>query len=78
MFVYICKYSLKYKHFILGTVLTDKTNDARFRFTNCSSPDQVEKMQETYLSMLKTSPYGYFCIKFKDVCHKDNVIVSCD
>ena len=61
----------------LGLFVTDKTKDARFRFTNCSAPDQVEKIQETYLTMLQTSPYGFFCTKFQNLCRKENVMISC-
>ena len=62
----------------LGLFVTDKTKDTRFRFTNCSAPDQVEKMRDTYLTMLRTSPYGFFCTKFRDLCRKENVKISCE
>ncbi|XP_078316770.1 sushi repeat-containing protein SRPX-like [Crassostrea virginica] len=60
-----------------GLFVTDKTKDVRFRYTNCSAPDQVEKIQETYLTMLQTSPYGFFCTKFQNLCRKENVMISC-
>lgn len=60
-----------------GTFLTAKTDDDRFRYHNCSTSDQKQKMQETYLTIFQTSAYNYFCTKFQDQCRKDNVDVVC-
>lgn len=61
----------------LGTFLTAKTDDDRFRYNNCSTSDQMEKMQETYLALFQTSAYNDFCTKFQNQCRRDNVDVVC-
>ncbi|XP_056008437.1 sushi, von Willebrand factor type A, EGF and pentraxin domain-containing protein 1-like [Ostrea edulis] len=58
-------------------MFTTKTTDEKFRFTNSSSPDQITKMQETYLESLKSSAYSYFCTQFDVMCRKENVDVFC-
>lgn len=63
--------------FFSGTFLTAKTDDDRFRYNNCSTSDQIQKMQETYMTMFQTSAYNYFCTKFQDQCRRDNVDVVC-
>lgn len=63
--------------FFLGISLTAKTDDNRFRYNNCSSSDQIQKMQETFLAMFQTSKYNYFCSNFQDQCHRDNVEIVC-
>lgn len=61
-----------------GTFMTSKSDDDSFRFTNCSSADEIQKMQDTYITMLKTSGYEYFCRKFKERCRPEFVDISCD
>lgn len=61
-----------------GTFMTSKTDDDRFRFTTCSSADEIRKMQDTYITILQTSGYGYFCRKFRKLCRPENVDVTCD
>lgn len=61
-----------------GTFMTSKTDDDRFRFTNCSSSGEIRKMQDTYITILQTSGYGSFCRKFQDLCRPENVDVTCD
>ncbi|XP_062610426.1 sushi, von Willebrand factor type A, EGF and pentraxin domain-containing protein 1-like [Saccostrea cucullata] len=60
-----------------GNFLTRETDDDRFRYNNCSSADQISDMQETYLMTLQSSMYAYFCSRFSDFCHKQNVHVFC-
>lgn len=63
--------------FFSGTFLTAKTDDDRFRYNNCSTSNQIQKMQETYLAMFQTSAYNDFCTRFHDQCRRDNVDIVC-